>query len=184
MSCSFFVIIMFIEMKKQRLNIKFGQAELWLRYDIQALYNIEDAGFYPFDVISQSDNPKAIRCFLRNGLADWYNSTEDNHSLDEYINGLMSAEGTQIDIITFIHAAIVLSLPQSFASKKKNKKQPKFNILGLMTLFTDVMGAPRSEFLCSTLREAIERWDRYAVVMGYQAPAEKFSSFEDDDEEE
>lgn len=185
MSCSFLVIIMFIEMKKQRLNFKFGKAEMWLRYDIQAFCNIEDAGFSPFDVISQSDNPKAIRCFLSNGLADWYNSIDDNNSLDDYVNGVMSAEGAQAEIITYIHAAVLLALPKSYISKKKKKNNaPKADILCLMTMFVDVMGAPLSEFLSSTLREATGRWERYAIAMGYQAPAEKFSSFEDDDDDE
>ncbi len=176
---------MFIEMDKQVLNFRLGKAEMWFRFDIQAFYNIEKAGFSPYDIISQSGDPKAVRCFLRNGLLDWYESVEDRNSLDSYLNGLMSADGYQTELVSLLQAAILLALPKaSVGRKKKSKSGGAVNILGLMSMFVDVMGAPRSEFMSSTLREATERWERYAVAMGYQKPAEKFKRFDDDDDDE
>lgn len=172
---------MFIEMKKQKLNFSFGKAELWLRYDIAAFYRIEDWGYSPFDFLSQSDDPKAVRCFLRNGLLDWYNSTGDSKGIDFYVNGLMCAEKDQAELIAYIQAAILLALPKAPKGNGRKSGGGEANILGLMSVFVDVMGAPRSEFMSSTLREATERWERYAAVMGYLAPTEKFSRYDDDD---
>lgn len=176
---------MFIEMDKQRLNFKLGNAVMWFRYDIQAFYNIEKSGFSPFDIISQSKDPKAVRCFLRNGLADWYSDlANDNNDLDAYVNGLMSAEGFQTELLAYIQAAILLALPQAPVGNKKKSEGGAHNILGLMSMFVDVMGASRAEFMCSTLREATERWERYAVAMGYQKPVETFRRFDDDDDDD
>ena len=176
---------MFIEMDKQRLNFKLGAAEMWFRYDIQAFYNIEKSGYSPFDILSQSTDPKAVRCFLRTGLADWYNDLEDDYNdLDSYVNGLMSAEGFQTELIALVQAAIMLALPRASVGNKKKSDSGAPNILGLMSMFVDVMGAPRAEFLTSTIREATERWNRYAVAMGYQKPVEKFKRFDDDDDDE
>lgn len=169
---------MFIEMKKQVLNFGIGKAELWFRYDIQALYNIENSGFDPFDIFKQRDNPKAVRCFLENGLADWYKGVDDNNSLDEYVNRLMSMEGFQTELIAYIQAAIMLSLPNQRGSSKE--KREKFSILSLMTACVDVMRMPMSEFMGSTIREASDRWERYAVAMGYRKPVETFKEFDDE----
>ena len=172
---------MFIEMRKQRFEFSFGNAKLWLRFEIQAFYNIENSGYVPFDIISQSTDPKAVRCFLRNGLADWYNSIEDNENeIGHYVNMLMSAEGFQNELTAYIQAAIILALPQASVGNKR-KSDAGENILGLMSSFVDVMGASKDEFMSSTVREAVERWERYAIAMGYQKPAEKFSRFDDDD---
>ena len=176
---------MFIEMDKQRLNFKLGAAEMWFRYDIQAFYNIEKSGYSPFDILSQSTDPKAVRCFLRNGLADWYSDLEDDYNdLDSYVNGLMSAEGFQTELVALIQAAIMLALPRASVGNKKKSDSGAPNILGLMSMFVDVMGAPKAEFMSSTIREATERWNRYAVAMGYQKPVEKFKRFDDDDDDE
>lgn len=175
---------MFIEMDKQVLNFRLGKAEMWFRFDIQAFYNIEKAGFSPYDIISQSGNPKAVRCFLRNGLSDWYSCTGDTRGIEPYVNGLMCVEDFQSELIAHIQEAILLALPKAPKGKRQKKSGGSANILGLMTVFVDVMGAPRSEFMSSTLREAAERWERYAVAMGYQKPAEKFKRFDDDDDDE
>lgn len=176
---------MFVEMDKQVLNFKLGKAKMWFRYDIQAFYNIEKSGYSPFDIISQIVNPKAVRCFLRNGLADWYNDLEDDYNdLDEYVNGLMSAEGFQAELITYMQAAIILALPKAPTGNKRKNNGGNFDVLGLMSLFVDVMGASKEEFMHSTLREVTERWERYAVAMGYQKPVETFKRFDDDDDDE
>ena len=53
-----------------------------------------------------------------------------------------------------------------------------------MSMFVDVMGASRVEFMSSTLREVSERWERYAIAMGYQKPVETFRWFDDDDDDD
>lgn len=175
---------MFVEIDKQVLNFMLGSAEMWLRYDIQAFYNIEKSGYDPFDIISQSNDPKAVRCFLENGLADWYKELDDANDIDDYVNGLMRAEGFQAELTTLMQAAILLALPQVPVGNRKKSESGTNNILPLMSMYVDVMGASKAEFMSSTLREATERWERYAVAMGYQEPAEKFNRFDDDDDDE
>lgn len=175
---------MFIEMDKQVLNFRLGKAEMWFRFDIQAFYNIEKAGFSPYDIISQSGDPKAVRCFLQNGLSDWYSCIGDTKGIEPYVNGLMCVEDFQTELIAHIQEAILLALPKAPKGRVRKNGGGSANILGLMTVFVDVMGAPRSEFMSSTLREAAERWERYAVAMGYQKPVEKFKRFDDDDDDE
>jgi len=173
---------MFIEMKKQRFAFSFGKAQLWLRYDIRAFFNIEDSGYKPFDIISQCGDPAAVRCFLENGLSDWYNSVRrDKNSLDEYVNRLMSAQDYQTELIAVIQSAILQALPEPVRGSRR-KEAGDANILSLMTAFVDVMGASEEEFMSSTVREASARWERYAVAMGYMKPAERFSRFDDDED--
>ena len=169
---------MFIEMKKQRLPLSCGGAEMWLRYDIRAFYNIEDSGFSPFDILSQCSDPKAVRCFLTNGLYDWYSQIPDRNDISEYVNRLMLDED-QAQLITSIQAAILLALPEPVRGRKE-KSSGEANILSLMTVFVDVMKASEEEFLTSTVREATARWERYAEAMGYAEPAERFSRYDED----
>ena len=171
---------MFVEMKKQRLEFRFGEVTMWLRYDIQAFYNIEDSGFSPFDILSQSRDPAAVRCFLKNGLADWFGTFDGLFDNEFCVNRLMSAEGFQTELIAYIQAAIMLALPKTAIGNRRKNDTGDSNILGLMSMFVDVMGASREEFMSSTLREATERWERYATAMGYMKPAEKFSRFDDE----
>lgn len=171
---------MFVEMKKQRLEFRFGEVTMWLRYDIQAFYNIEDSGFSPFDILSQCRNSAAVRCFLKNGLADWFISFGEYFDDERCVNSLMSAEGFQTELIGYIQAAIILALPKAAIGNRRKNDDKENNILGLMSMFVDVMGASREEFMSSTLREAVERWERYATAMGYIKPAEQFSRFDDE----
>ena len=99
--------------------------------------------------------------------------------ISEYVNRLMNAEELQTELIAYIQGAIILALPKAAVG---NKKKPKgeSSILSLMTVFCDVMGASRKEFLSSSVREASERWERYAVAMGYQKPIQTFSRYDDD----
>lgn len=172
---------MFIEMKKQRFAFSFGKAQLWLRYDIRAFFNIEDSGYKPFDIISQCGDSAAVRCFLRNGLADWYKSADDENSLDEYVNRLMSANDYQTELVALIQSAVIQALPEPSRGNRK-KETGEANILSLMTAYVDVMKASEEAFMSSTVREASARWERYAVAMGYMKPAEKFSRFDDDED--
>ncbi len=96
----------------------------------------------------------------------------------------MSAEGYQTELLAYIQAAIMLALPQAPIGRKKKSEGDKQDILGLMSMFVDVMGASRAEFMSSTLREASERWERYAIAMGYQKPVETFRRFDDDDDDD
>lgn len=172
---------MFIEMKKQTLAFQFGGVRFWLRYDIRAFYHIEEEGYSPFDFLSQSGDPKAVRCFLRNGLADWYGGIRDENGIDAYVNRLMCARDFQKELIGSVQAAILLALPDAPRGNGRKSGGKSANILGLMSAFIDVMGAPHDEFMRSTPREAAERWERYASVMGYIKPAEKFSRYDDDE---
>lgn len=172
---------MFVEMKKQRLEFSCGKVRLWLRFDIKAFYIIEDSGYSPFDILSQSSDPKAVRCFLENGLRDWHNSEEDFYDISEYINLLMGDDSFRIELLALIQQAIILALPKAKIGNKRDM-QGGSSILGLMTAFCDIMGGSKEEFMDSTVREAAERWERYAIAKGYKKPAEKFSRYEDDAE--
>ena len=148
------------------------------------MYNIENSGLDPFDILTHSNDPKAVRCFLENGLSDWYNSSAHLEGLSEYVNLLMSAEGFQLELLTYMQTAVLLALPvRKVGNVHKKETETSGNILSLKTAFVDIMGASEADFMSSTVREASERWERYAEAMGYTKPAQKFSRYDDYDDD-
>ena len=138
-------------MDKQVLKFNLDNMEMWFRFDIQALYNIEKSGYSPFDIISQSNDAKAVRCFLQHGLADWYDDLENDYNdIDDYVNAIMSKGDFQTKLIALLQAAILLALPKAPIGNRRKIEDNDTNILSLMTLFVDVMGAPRFEFMKSS----------------------------------
>lgn len=171
---------MFIEATRQTVLLKFGAAELWLRYDNKAFLNIENNGFEPFNILSQADNPEAVRCFLTAGLDDWVQSVSwSERSAAGIVNRLMSAEGYADTLTATIQAAVILALPSAAKGNKRNN-EGNTDIRMLMTVFCDVMGRSEADFWSSTLREVNERWERYAEAEGRKKPAEEIREFDDD----
>ena len=172
---------MFIEADKKITPFCFGKATFWLRYDNRAFLNIEKEGFEPLNIINHSSNPKAVRSFLVNGLADWGKASRHSREEIKHIaNMLMTAEDFADVLITVIALAIVNALPAAPIGNKKPEKEGKSDITSLMTCFCDIMGRSEEEFWSSTLREVHERWERYAVATGKIKPVEEFREFDDD----
>lgn len=168
---------MYKELSKQKLNFRFGKAELWLRYDIEACMNIENAGFLPLDILSVQKNAKAVRVFLTNGLSDWYRNTEREAELSEIVNALMKSGSSEI--INAISEAVLLAHPRPALGNAKKTAGGHGDMRSMQTLYCDVMGKSDESFMRSTFREALERWERYAEATGRKKPVEVFNQYDD-----
>lgn len=165
---------MLIEIEKNGFPVKVGRtAEAYLRYDNKAFLNIEKEGF-DFLNISSLDY-KAAESFLRNGLRCW----ADEIGIDRYeiTEKLLDARTPEF-ISEAIAGGVMLALPKPvWGMKNKSDKAPDFSHVRF--LFCDIMGKPEELFWELTLREIMERWDRYAVFMGYKKAPLEVRRFDD-----
>lgn len=172
---------MFSELKKQCFPFKFGEALLYLRYDNNAMYYLEQNGIDLHSIIQLIDDKNTVKILFCSGLNVWLRSNELNDEsglkiADDIVNNLTRNEAQHIII-----EAIKLALPVAInnnTSQNINENQPDLSLI--KSRFCDVMGKPDDEFWDSTLREVIERWESYAVFMGYVAePSNEIKEFDD-----
>ena len=165
---------MFTEIEKKSLDFNIGGIKLSLRYTNRAFLSIEKSGYEPFDMLKNSADPNAVRCFLSAGLAENMGSV----SADYAANKVMMLTSHSETIIAMIQAAIILAMPVAhIGAKDKERKSADAGVI--MTYYCDVMGRSEEEFWSSTLREVTSRWERYAVAEGFIKPAEQFAQFDD-----
>lgn len=164
---------MLIEVERNGFPVKIGKAEAYLRFDNKAFLNIEKEGF-DFLCVS-SLGYKAAESFLRNGLRCW----ADEAGIDEceIAQKLLDARPPEY-ISEAIAGGVMLALPKPvLGMKTESDKTPDFSHVRF--LFCDIMGKPEELFWKLTLREIMERWDRYAVFMGYKRAPVEVKRFDD-----
>ena len=158
---------MLIEVERNGFPVKIGKTEAYLRFDNKAFLNIEKEGFNFLNISSLGY--KAAESFLRNGLRCW----ADEIGIDKYEIAEKLLDARPPEYISEVRAGgVMLALPKPiFGVKNETDKAPDFSQVRF--LFCDIMGKPEELFWELSLREIMERWDRYAVFMGYKkAPIE------------
>ena len=96
---------------------------------------------------------------------------------EEYVYDIETAMSVG-EISRLVEEAALLSLPDPVVGAKP--KPGKTDYVQLFSLFCDIMGKPDELFWKSTVREIIQRWDRYAEANGFKKPAEEVKQFEDE----
>lgn len=164
---------MLIEAEKSRFPVKTGESEVYLRFDNRAFLNIEKEGF---DFLNISGlKYKAAKSFLRNGLRCWAN--EFGTSEDEIAEKMIEAYSSEY-IYDMIAGGVMTALPEPVMGvKKEAEKAPDFSHIHF--LFCDIMGKPDELFWELTLREVMDRWDRYATFMGYKKAPVEVKTYDD-----
>lgn len=170
---------MFIELERQIVPFSVGEAEFYLRFDNRALLEIEKAGFDVLQFDAAHLTAKAAKCFLINGLRDQYvrgmynGYTLDSSNIVEIAEKIMKACGAE-QVAGLIAAGMLQALPEPVIGAKPPKDTDSgADFSRLFGFFCDVMGKPEELFWELTLREVIQRWDNYAIFMGYKkAPVE------------
>lgn len=168
---------MFIELERQNVPFSVGEAEFYLRFDNRALLEIEKAGFDIFQFDAAHLTAKSAKCFLKNGLRCWYEECEERRfeetDLEETAGKIIQLCGAEQTA-----GIIAAGMLQALAEPVIGAKPPKDGNGGadfsrLFGFWCDIMGKPEELFWKLTLREVIQRWDNYAIFMGYKkAPVE------------
>ena len=168
---------MFIELERQVVPFSVGEAEFYLRFDNRALLEIEKAGFDIFQFDAAHLTAKAAKGFLKNGIRCWYEES-GKHSfeqteLDETAGKIIRLCGPE-QISGIIAAGMLQALPEPVIGAKPPKDtDSNTDFSRLFGFFCDIMGKSEELFWELTLREVLQRWDAYAIFMGYKkAPVE------------
>ena len=168
--------IMFVELERQVVPFSVGQAEFYLRFDNRALLEIEKAGLDIFQFDAGHLTAKAAKCFLKNGLRCWYKEygerSFEETDLDETAGKIMRLCGAE-QVAGLIAAGMLQALPEPVIGAKPDKGDGSADFSRLFGFWCDIMGKSEELFWELTLREVLQRWDAYAIFMGYKkAPVE------------
>ena len=164
---------MLIEGERNGFPIKIGETEAYLRFDNKAFLKIEKEGFDFLNISSLGY--KAAESFLRNGLRCWANEIGIDEC--EIAEKLLDAHHPEY-ISEIIAGGVMSALPKPILGmKNKSDTAPDFSHVRF--LFCDIMGKSEELFWELTLREIMERWDRYAVFMGYKKAPLEVKRFDD-----
>lgn len=167
---------MFIELERQVVPFSVGEAEFYLRFDNRALLEIEKAGYDIFQFDAAHLTAKSAKCFLKNGLRCWYEecgSYDMDGELEDVAGKIMRLCGAE-QVSGIIAAGMLQALAEPILGTKPAKDTDgKADFSRLFGFWCDIMGKSEELFWELTLREVIQRWDAYAIFMGYKkAPIE------------
>ncbi len=165
---------MFIELLKQKTPIT---DTLYLRYDINSFISAELAGINIFDIGGVFDEPKKAVQLLKFGLADCFSSL----GISEPSCSNIAAELADIPTVpNMVAVAIAGALPEPIKGVSDSGGGKPADMRVLHSRYVDVMGRTDEEFFKSTLREVLDRWDKYAIFHGYKKAPETFRQYDDD----
>lgn len=165
---------MFTELLKQKTPVT---DTLYLRFDINSFISAELAGINIFDINNVFTEPKKAVELLKIGLADCLNSL----GISEPLLSEIAAELIALpDISDIIASAITGALPEPIRGAAPSKSGKPADMRVLRSRYVDIMGRSDEEFLSSTLREVLDRWDKYAIFHGYKKAPQTFRQYDDD----
>ena len=159
------------ELKPQSCALNIGSVQLHLRYDMNALLRLEQAGFNYLDIFDTADE-KAIVEFLAAGLIE-------NIGRERAVS-IVEKLGVPV-IKTVCEAAMIMALPEydpTIIPDTKSGGQNGFDFAKLRSMLCDEMGKPEELFWSSTIREIYGRWEAYAELKGYSKPVERMEMYD------
>lgn len=161
---------MFAELDKAKVSLT---ERLYLRYDIGAFIKAELAGI---DVFGGKVSPALVAYGLGACLEEL--DITDESQQKEVLSAMIDACGT-VTLKQAVADAIALAMPLPIVgSAGKAGGEP--DMRQIRFYFCDIMGKSEAEFLKCTIREVLDRWDRYAVFNGYKKAPVPFSYYDDD----
>ena len=150
----------------------FGNARLNLRYDMRALLALEKAGLKYTDIFAESLEAGVILRFFRAGLTEEVGA--------ERAAKMFRAIGGR-EVWALCSEAMLLALPKPdplLIPDTKAKKSEVIDFGALRCYICDIMKKPDEFFWSSTLRELLERWQKFAVFKGYMKPPRRMEMFD------
>ena len=163
--------ILLSDCENKKFFFKFGNTQLYLRFDMAALLQLEKLNIDLYKGLLTEEQKRTAFCA---GLKDCLAEMDVD---EDYVFRIAKLyEGDELSRL--IEGAVLLSLPEPVVGAKP--KPGRTDFVQLFSLFCDVMGKPDELFWKSTVREIIQRWEKYAEIMGYKKPAEKVKEFEDE----
>ena len=168
---------MLIELERQVVPFSVRDAQFYLRFDNRALLEIEKAGFDIFQFDAAHLTAKAAKRFLMNGLRCWYEESGEcsyeQTDLEDIAGKIITLCGAE-QVSGIIAAGMLQALTEPVIGAKPPKDgDSSADFSRLFGFWCDVMRKPEELFWELTLREIIQRWDNYAIFMGYKkAPVE------------
>lgn len=164
---------MLTELERRQYTFDFGEAVIALRYTLADLLELEKLGISYLDVFEDKLAADKILTFFAAGLV--------GELPDETITKLVDCVGFEA-VWEHCRAAMLLSLPKRDPAivPKPRANSGEFSFIRLRALICDVMGKPEGFFWDSTLAELLERWQEYAVAMGYSEEPERILEYDEE----
>lgn len=163
--------ILLSDCENKKFFFKFGNTQLYLRFDMEALLRLEKLNIDLYKGLLTEEQKRTAFCA---GLKDCLAEMDVDEQYVYEIADILKDE----ELGRLIEGAVLLSLPEPVVGAKP--KPGKTDFVQLFSLFCDIMGKPDELFWKSTVREIIQRWEKYAEINGYKKPAEKVKEFEDE----
>lgn len=166
-------MIMLAELERQHYEFDFGGAVIAMRYTLADFLALEKLGIGHMDIFAEKLTADKILEFFKAGLV--------GELPGEMIEKLVECVGFEA-IWDHCRAAMELALPKpdptvipDFSAEKGD-----LSFLRLRALICDVMGKSEEFFWGSTLAELMERWQEYAVAMGYAKPPQRVQRYDEE----
>lgn len=162
---------MFVEALKLSYDFSAVIPGAYLRYSNRALLLAEELGI---DALGVNPEPGSLGRLIDVGLSEW--AAERGVDAGDYAPLLSSVSVGEL--WRHVLAGIAVAMPEPVIGAKP-RDDDKADVRQIRNLFCDVMGKSEDEFWSLTLREVFERWDCYAVFMGYKKAPERVEEFDD-----
>ena len=165
---------MLAELEQQRYEFDFGGVMIAMRYTLADFLALEKLGIAYMDIFAEKLTADKILEFFYVGLVE--------KLPDEVIEKLVECVGFEM-IWEYCRGAMEQALPKrdpSILYKPRPADHGEFSFARLRALVCDVMGKSEEFFWGSTLAELLERWQEYAVAMGYAEEPERIMEYDDE----
>lgn len=162
------------ELEQQRYEFDFGGAVIAMRYTLADFLALEKLGIAYMDLFAEKLTADKILEFFKAGLV--------GELPGEMIEKLVECVGFEV-IWGHCRSAMEQALPKhdpSILPKPRSANAGEFSFARLRALVCDVMGKSEEFFWGSTLAELLERWQEYAVAMGYAEEPERILEYDDE----
>ena len=166
-------MIMLAELEQRRYEFDFGGVVIAMRYTLADFLALEKSGIAYLDIFAAKLTADKIMAFFCAGLV--------GELPDEMIEKLVECVGFEV-IWDHCRAAMEMALPKRdpLVIPDSSAEKGEFSFLRLRALVCDVMGKSEEFFWGSTLVELLERWQEYAVAMGYAKPPQRVQRYDEE----
>ncbi len=152
-------------------SFDFGGEAIHMRYDLNALLEAERGGVVWDKFLTEDYSSSELALFFRAGII--------GKEIKKRTEGIISSLGENT-VREHCRRALLLSLPDHdpLVIPKNNDKNEPLSFVRLRACVCDVMGKSDEFFMHSTIGELLERWQEYAVVMGYAEKPERVELYD------
>ncbi len=159
------------ELMPRCYTFDFGGAAIYMRYDLNALLEAERGGVMWDNSLTNDYSGAELALFFRAGII--------GEEIKKRAEGIISSLGERV-VCEHCRRALLLSLPDydPLVIPKNNGKNEPLSFVRLRACVCDVIGKSEEFFMRSTIGELLERWQEYAIVMGYAEKPERVELYD------